>query len=146
MVRLGVTPGVLVGYESERGWEFKISFRMRFSSEARLISSSTVVHSFCRRTTSSSIDLMYIFWRSRWFLCSDLDFDMLLMGEREGGSSTSVLSSPALFCGYTWRSCKFCQSLGLYCEIVLWQLAGETRFPKPLVDEDLRAIEALADK
>jgi hypothetical protein len=96
VVRLGVTPGVLVGYESERGWEFKISFRMRFSSEARLISSTTVVHSFCRRTTSSSIDLMYIFWRSRWFLCSDLDFDMLLMGKRERRGGAVPLCSPHL--------------------------------------------------
>jgi hypothetical protein len=69
---------------------------MRFSSEARLISSSTAAHSFCRRTTSSSIDLMYIFWRSRWFLCSDLDFDMLLMDERQKGRGAVPLCSPHL--------------------------------------------------
>ena len=69
---------------------------MRFSSEARLISSSTAAHSFCRRTTSSSIDLMYIFWRSRWFLCSDLDFDMLLTDERQKERGTVPLCSPHL--------------------------------------------------
>lgn len=57
-----------------------------------------------------------------------------------------MLSSPALFCDYTWRPCRFCQSLGLERQIVLWQSVGEIGSPKPLLDEYLRAVESVADK